>query len=117
MHGLDPGGKEAGRVYAIRAAQQSVCQYTEFQNNTAFVPTATYAVLNGATYDGIHHYYGRADTYYHIGQAFGIAMNRMVNEMLPPVSNVANTGDSRARRTFHDCQSLFALPLLLLFLL
>ena len=92
MHGLDPGGKEAGRVYAIRAAQQSVCQYTEFQNNTLFVPTASYAVLNDTTYNGIYHYYGRADTYYHIGKAFGIAMNRMVNEMLPPLSNVANTG-------------------------
>jgi hypothetical protein len=78
MHGLNPGGREAGRVYAMRAAQQNVCQYAEFQNNTIFVPTALYAVLNGTTYNGIHHYYGRADTYFHIGQAFGVAMNRIL---------------------------------------
>jgi hypothetical protein len=112
MHGLNPGGKEAARVYALRAAQQNVCQYAEFQNNTIFVPTAPYAVLTGATYNGIHHYYGRADTYYHIGQAFGIAMNRMVvqtDEKQPLLSSVANTGTdtfistSRARRKCHDC--------------
>jgi hypothetical protein len=78
MHGLNPGGREAGRVQALRAAQKNVCQYDEFLNNTLFVPTAPYAVLNDTTYNGIHHYYGRADTYYHIGQAFGLAMKRMV---------------------------------------
>lgn len=86
MHGPNPDGKEAGRVFAVRAAQQNVCLYPEFQNNTIFVPTASYAVLNGATYNGIFHYYGRADTYYHIGQAFGMAMHQMLaveNETMP----------------------------------
>ena len=119
MHGLNPGGSEAGRVYALRAAQQNVCQYTEFQNNTIFAPTALYAVLNGTTYDGIHHYYGRADTYYHIGQAFGVAMNRILvqNELavsLPDTDTFVSA--SKVRRTCHYCpyiQCLLALLLLL----
>jgi hypothetical protein len=78
MHGLNPGGWEARRVHALRAAQKNVCQYDEFLNNTLFVPTAQFAVLNGTTYNGIYHYNGRADTVYHIGQAFGLGMHRMV---------------------------------------
>ena len=139
MHGPNPDGKEAGRVFAVRAAQQNVCLYPEFQNNTIFVPTASYAVLNGATYNGIFHYYGRADTYYHIGQAFGMAMHQMLaveNETMPLLSYAASTtvpasgpslpnvasstntiSTSRARRTCHNyCQMIqywIALPLLL----
>jgi hypothetical protein len=74
MHGINPVGKGSDRVLALRSAQKNVCNRTEFQSNTKFVPTSPYAVLNGATYNGIHHYYGRADTYYDIGQAFGEAM-------------------------------------------
>jgi hypothetical protein len=98
-------------VHALRAAQKNVCQYDEFLNNTLFVPTAQFAVLNGETYDKIHHYYGRADTIYHIGQAFGLAMHRMVaqnTEIQPTLYNVTNTSAgtfvsaSRVRRTFHN---------------
>ena len=125
MHGINPSGREAGRVNALRAAQQHVCQYAEFQNSTIFVPTASFAVLNGTTYNGIHHYYGRADTYYHIGQAFGVAMNRIVaqNELdevvLPLPDTDAFVSTSRARRTClccHSIQCFVAIPLLLSFL-
>ena len=139
MHGLNPGGKEAGRVNALRAAQRNVCRYPEFQNNTAFVPTAQYAVLNGTTYNGIHHYFGRADTYFHIGQAFGRAMHQLVQVDADPITNhvipsrwnssgsssvtqhtatATSVSTSRARRTYHHCLNVpclwFALPLLLL---
>ena len=120
MHGLNPGGREAGRVYGLRAAQQNVCQYAEFRNNTIFVPTAAYAVLNGTIYNGIHHYYGRADTYYHIGQAFGVAMNRMLvqNELAVSLLDTGTfVSTSRARRTCHFCPCILVLPLLLSYLL
>lgn len=57
---------------AMRVAQQSVTHLPEFVSNTLFVPTAQYAVLNGTkTYNGVHHYFGRADSYFHMGQAMG----------------------------------------------
>ena len=75
MHGLNISGHpEEARVLGIRAAQRNVCMSDEFVNTTIFVPTAQHAVLDGATYNGIYHYNGRADTYYHIGQDFGNAM-------------------------------------------
>lgn len=67
--------KESGsRILGIRQAQINVCNQVEFRNNTKFVRTSPFAVLDGMKYDGIEHYYGRADTVFHIGQAFALAM-------------------------------------------
>jgi len=75
MHGVDPGkGRWVPRVSAMRAHQHSVTLLPEFRNNTLFVRTAPYAVSNGTHYNGGYHYFGRADTYFHIGQAFGRGM-------------------------------------------
>jgi hypothetical protein len=74
MCGLNVTGPAATRIQGLQAAQRGVCQQPEFQNTTRFVPTAQYAVLDGMTYNGIYHYNGRADTYYHIGQALGCGM-------------------------------------------
>lgn len=74
MHGMNPEGHGSDRVLAMRAAQHSVALMDEFKNNTLFVRTAPYVVLNGTAYNGIYHYNGRADTYFQIGQAFGRGM-------------------------------------------
>ena len=80
MHGLHPEGKGADRVLAMRKAEKAVTLQAEFRNSTLFVPTAQYAVLNGTTYNGGYHYNGRADTYCHIGHAFGEAMLRLIGK-------------------------------------
>jgi hypothetical protein len=80
MHGTRPSGKGHDRVLAMRAAQRSVTLLNEFRNNTMFVRTAPLAVLDGDTYNGIYHYNGRADTYFHIGQAFGNGMLQLLKK-------------------------------------
>ena len=74
MHGEHPEGRATNRVLGLRAAQHSVTLLPDFLNNTLFVRTAPYAVLNDTNYNGIYHYNGRADTYFHIGQALGQGM-------------------------------------------
>lgn len=80
MHGLDPQGRAAPRVLAMRAAQHSVTLLDEFRNNTLFVRTAPYVVDNETSYNGQYHYNGRADTYFYMGQA-------MVEGMLQLMKN------------------------------
>ena len=72
MHGSNYHGAGAARVQAMRAAQAAVAASPEF--HASFVKTTPYVVLDGATFNGIYHYYGRADTYYHIGKAMGHAL-------------------------------------------
>jgi hypothetical protein len=71
MHGTNVTNN---RVRGLRLAQQNVCLKDEFLHTTRFIRTAPFAVLNGINYDGIHHYNGRADTYFHAGTAFGNGM-------------------------------------------
>jgi hypothetical protein len=47
MHGLNVTGQPAHRILGLRAAEQDVCLMEEFCNNTVFVRTAPYAVLDG----------------------------------------------------------------------
>ena len=80
MHGLNPPtGRALPRILGLRAAQHSVTMLDEFRNQTRFVRTAPYAVLNDTAYNGIYHYNGRADTYFHMGQAMGEAMLQLMN--------------------------------------
>ena len=76
MHGLNVTGPERPRVEGLRQAQRNACTFLEKQIpcTTSFIPTAPYAVVNETQYNGIYHYYGRADTYFHIGQALGNGM-------------------------------------------
>ena len=78
MHGLHPTGRGADRVMAMRAAERRVTERDEFRTSSLFVPTAPYVVDNGTAYNGNYHYNGRADTYCHIGQAFGRAMLKLL---------------------------------------
>jgi hypothetical protein len=80
MHGVNPVGDGSLRAVALRSAQRNACARQEFQWNTQFTPTAQYAVLNGTNYDGIHHYNGRADTIFHVGEAFGHAMVQLLDK-------------------------------------
>jgi hypothetical protein len=85
MAGVNVTGSDATQVYGIRQAQRNVCQSNEFQNTTLFVPTSQFAVANGSKYNKIFHYYGRADTYFHIGQALG---NGMIQLLSKHINNV-----------------------------
>ena len=72
--GLNVTGNDTDRIIGIRKAQQNVCLLSEFHNTTSFVHTAPFVVVDGMKYNGEIHYYGRADTYYHIGQELGYGM-------------------------------------------
>jgi Carbohydrate esterase, sialic acid-specific acetylesterase len=76
MGGVHPTGRGSDRILAMEAAQRVVTLLPEFIHNSQFVPTAKYAVVDDPAhqYNGVYHYYGRADTYYHIGQAMGLAL-------------------------------------------
>ena len=80
MFGQDCHDPLCDNYEAMRAAQQSVTHLEEFASNTLFVPTAQYAVLNGTTYNGVHHYFGRADTYFHMGQAMGKGLLKLMHQ-------------------------------------
>jgi hypothetical protein len=82
-------GQGADRVMRMRAAQKAATLLPDFINSSAFVPTTPYVVANATDqYGGIYHYNGRADTYYHMGKAFGRAM----------LSFVATKDESRTKR-------------------
>lgn len=74
MHGTNVTGREAPRVLGTRKAQKDVTLLPEFQTTSRFVSTSQYTISNGTSYNGIYHYYGRADTYFHIGKALGVGM-------------------------------------------
>jgi hypothetical protein len=81
MHGLNVSGSGASnvasmRVASMRVAQEDVCLLPEFKNTSIFVRTAQFAVQ--IRFDGIHHYYGRADAYFHMGQALGNGMIQLL---------------------------------------
>jgi hypothetical protein len=81
MHGANYHGQGADRVLRMRAAQKAATLLPEFRSSSRFVPTTPYVVLNDTkTYGGNYHYNGRADTYYHIGKAFGRAMLALLAE-------------------------------------
>lgn len=77
---MDPQGKGSDRVLAMRAAQHSVTLLDEFRSNSFFVRTAPFVVANETSYNGGYHYYGRADTYFHIGKAFGDGMLQLMGQ-------------------------------------
>lgn len=65
----------ADRYHDMQKAQEAVTLYKEFCESAVFVSTGQYMDYPGDdTYNGHYHYDGRADVYYHIGQAFGRAM-------------------------------------------
>jgi hypothetical protein len=82
MHGMHPqgNGRAISRVMLMRAQQEAVTRMREFQNNSLFVRTAPFVVENGTAYNAGYHYFGRADTYFHIGRVFGEGMLKLLLE-------------------------------------
>jgi Carbohydrate esterase, sialic acid-specific acetylesterase len=89
MHGLNPTGRGSDQVKRLRKTQLEVTQLEEFRNNTLFVRTAPFVVANGSSYEGFYHYNGRADTIFHIGEAFGRGMLQLMNN---PEQEVTSEG-------------------------
>ena len=71
MHGLQTDNY---RVLFTRFQELSVTLMDEFRNTSLFVRTAPYVNSSGDSYGAGYHYYGRADTFFRIGQAFGRGM-------------------------------------------
>jgi Carbohydrate esterase, sialic acid-specific acetylesterase len=81
MHGLTPTGKGTDRAMYLRASERNVTLMPEFVSNTKYVPTSPFVVLNATEqYGYMYHYGARADTYYHIGKAFGYALIKFLNK-------------------------------------
>lgn len=76
--GMNPDFRHSDHHIAMRAAEHGVTVLPEFKNNSLFVRTAPYVISNGTQYGGDYHYYGRADTFFHIGEAFGKGMLQLM---------------------------------------
>ena len=59
---------------SFRGQQESVSKMPEFKDTVRYVQTGPFIVADGPQFDGGYHYRGRADTFFHIGRAFGEAM-------------------------------------------
>ncbi|MBI1246583.1 sialate O-acetylesterase [bacterium] len=78
QQGVEPEARYAEKHFKFRKMQEDVSKLPEFQGNVRFVKTSPYIVKDGESFDGGYHYYGRADTFFHIGHDFGDAVVDMV---------------------------------------
>ena len=74
-----PEKRHAAKHLGFRAIQSDVAKLHEFQGNVAYAQTAIHVVPDGESFDGGYHYYGRADTFFHIGQSFADAMSTLLH--------------------------------------
>lgn len=74
QQGSEPEKRYADKHFAFRKIQSDVAARDEFKGTVRFAETAKYVVKEGDSFDGGYHYYGRADTFFHIGQSFGEAI-------------------------------------------
>lgn len=74
QQGVEPEPRYAEKHFRFRKSQEDVALQAEFKDTVRFVKTSVYVVKNGDSFDGGYHYFGRADTFFHIGHAFGEAM-------------------------------------------
>jgi alpha-galactosidase len=74
QQGATPEKRHAKKHLGFRKAQSDVAKMPEFQGNVAYAETAIHVVPEGDSFDGGYHYYGRADTFFQIGQSFADAM-------------------------------------------
>lgn len=80
QQGVEPEKRYAEKHFAFRKMQEDVSKLPDFKGNVAFVKTSPYIVNDGESFDGGYHYYGRADTFFHIGHAFGEAMVELTKQ-------------------------------------
>eukprot|EP00547_Thalassionema_nitzschioides_P010803 CAMPEP_0194264284 /NCGR_PEP_ID=MMETSP0158-20130606/47504_1 /TAXON_ID=33649 /ORGANISM="Thalassionema nitzschioides, Strain L26-B" /LENGTH=689 /DNA_ID=CAMNT_0039004519 /DNA_START=338 /DNA_END=2404 /DNA_ORIENTATION=+ len=81
--GQDAQNEEGDYVQVIQDAQQQVAN--EF-DMVQFIPTSPYVYPSKTKYDGVHHYYGRADTFLEIGTAFALSFIGDDQTRLPTTS-------------------------------
>jgi hypothetical protein len=72
-------------VRQVRQAQIDVVNALGLPN-VVFVPTSPYLVTGQQDFDGVHHYFGRADTFVQIGKAFGREIIQLLSPERPPSS-------------------------------
>ncbi|QDT13571.1 sialate O-acetylesterase [Planctomycetes bacterium K23_9] len=77
QQGAVPEKRYAEKHFGFRKIQSDVAKRPEFVGNVAYAETAVHVVPKGDSFDGGYHYYGRADTFFHIGQSFADAFNRL----------------------------------------
>jgi alpha-galactosidase len=72
----------------LRHQMRKVADQPEFVGTTRYVMTSVYVNSVGESFNGDYHYYGRADTEFLIGRAFGTAMLQLLEDYEPIVKNV-----------------------------
>ena len=80
QQGKEPEPRYAKKHLNFRKIQESVAKMKEFKKTVRYVPTGLYVVKGAERFDGGYHYNGRADTFFHIGKAFGEAMVPLVKK-------------------------------------
>ncbi|WP_158265205.1 sialate O-acetylesterase [Blastopirellula marina] len=78
QQGVEPEKRYAEKHFKFRKIQEDVSKLPEFKGTVGFVKTSPYVIGDGDSFDGGYHYYGRADTFYKIGSAFGDTMVELV---------------------------------------
>jgi hypothetical protein len=78
QQGVEPEKRYAEKHFRFRKIQQDVANLPEFKDSVRFVKTSVYVVNDGDKFDGGYHYLGRADTFFHIGNAFGESMLTLI---------------------------------------
>lgn len=87
QQGTDPEQRYADKHFRFRRIQQSVAERPEFKRTVAFVKTSPHVIKDGESFDGGYHYFGRADSFYAFGEAFGQAMLLMCRDSPIPYSS------------------------------
>jgi hypothetical protein len=67
----------------FRRQMRKVTEQPAFVGNTRYVMTSLYINSLGESFNGDLHYYGRADTEFYIGRAFGTAMIQLLEDYQP----------------------------------
>lgn len=80
QQGVEPEKRYAEKHFTFRKIQEDVSKLPEFGGTVGFVKTSPYVIGKSDSFDGGYHYYGRADTFYKIGEAFGEAMVDLVKK-------------------------------------
>ena len=80
QQGAEPEKRYAKKHFNFRKIQKSVAEMAEFKATVRYVPTGVHVVKGGDKFDGGYHYLGRADTFFHIGRAFGEALVPLVKK-------------------------------------
>lgn len=79
QQGVEPEKRYAEKHFKFRAMQKAVAERPEFNGTVAFVKTSPFIVKDGEHFDGGYHYFGRADTFLRIGEAFGKASLKLLS--------------------------------------